>query len=151
MRFTKKILTIATCAVMAASSMVGLIANASFSSTALTDCGTIDSLGLSFRQMASIDITDGIITGTSNAYEKDGKSFPLYSVYSYITIYTESDAFVNGMGCPYYGGSKATVSVSAEAQSGKQYYCIGSTTVDSDNDGSITNNTAIKVKTGTIS
>lgn len=41
---------------------------------------------------------------------------------------------------------KCTVSVSANTQAGKKYYCIGATSLDTDENGSVIDNVAIYAK-----
>jgi len=100
MRFTKKILTMATCAVMAASSMVGMSTSAAFSSTILEPSGnpvylTIDGERYGFQINSTINtstLSNGNIRGTATTklYEVNGKTIPTEHIYLTTYLYAKN-------------------------------------------------------------
>lgn len=154
MKMTKRLMAIAMCGVMAASSMVGMSTNASFYATQLVFCGSIPERGLTFKHMVSIDITNGVIKGKTSAYETYGNEIPWGSVETHVDIFTSYGGWCGGNTMTITDEPNCTASATAEAQAGKKYYCIGRVRIDNDNDGSLDNNPYDEIfdlKTETIS
>ena len=110
MRMTKRLLTMAMCGVMAASSMVGMSASAGFSSTMLEPNGnpkylTIEGSRYGFQVRSQIETTtlsSGRIKGTATTYlyEVNGATIPTNHIYitSYVLAKNSSGAgfIING-------------------------------------------------------
>ena len=144
MRFTKKILTMATCAVMAASSMVGMSASAGFGSSLLKDAGTAmlpDGTTYHFKNGATISTTltsSGLdVTGTVTLYERDGLTIPSsFSVIIYADLYLNDGTTDGILVRSKIGdqddslGKRIPVSVEYTGSSFSEFYCKGTTQVE---------------------
>ncbi len=139
MTFTKKIISMAACAVMAATSMVGMGASAAFSSTLLKDCGSNTAGGYTYANSAQVETSGNYAYGRVKLYERNGKSFDRKSACCYAELYdADTKEVVSGKSTIYYT-SEPVVSMSVEApcpiSKAERYYCKGFTVIDSNNDG----------------
>ena len=139
MKMTKRLMTMAMCGIMAASSMVGINASAGFSSTLLKDAGSTTYLGFTYNFKNAAKISTDLIkntnqmkaTGTVTLYEKDGIEVPHeVDMFVSVDLYNEEGTLLRS-DCENNDNNCKNLAVSVEYTGSKygKYYCKGYTRV----------------------